>query len=100
MISHGNIVFALGQMVVAGDAAAQVLPPADPEVISVTLAFLPLHHTYGLFVYCFRTTLLASTLVLLPKWDINVALKAIPKYVTFSYAPFLRIFTPPSFVPL
>ncbi|KAF8800324.1 acetyl-CoA synthetase-like protein [Phlegmacium glaucopus] len=78
-ISHGNIIFALGQMAVTTEVAAQVLPP-DPEFVPITLAFLPMHHTYGLFVFCFRAMLAINTLVFLPKWDINAALKAIPKY--------------------
>lgn len=78
MISHGNIIFALGQMKTIAEMANPVV--TSPEGKSMTLAFLPLHHTYGLFVYCFRSTLWAGTLALLSKWDIDVALRAIPKY--------------------
>lgn len=83
MISHSNIIYSLGQTIVSMEVAARVYtppPPANPEGIPLTLAFLPLHHTYGLFVFCFRSTLTSGTLVLLPKWNINTALKAIPKY--------------------
>jgi len=46
----------------------------------VTLAFLPLHHSYGLFVFCFRISFGPGTLAILSKWDINTALRVIPKY--------------------
>lgn len=87
MISHGNIIFALEQMNVV--AARGVVAQAQaPEDTSATLAFLPLHHTYGLFVFCFRTTLASVTLALLSKWDINLALTAIPKY-KISFLPLI-----------
>ena len=45
-------------------------------------------------MFCFLTVLAPSTLVLLPKWDINVALEAIPKFVhLFSSAMFFPAFT-------
>ncbi|KAF8157900.1 hypothetical protein B0H34DRAFT_706636 [Crassisporium funariophilum] len=83
MISHGNLIYSVGQSLVMVQMINEVQPPAtpaNPEGMPVTLAFLPLHHTYGLHGYCFRAALAPSTLVLLSKWDINVALKAIPKY--------------------
>ncbi|KAH9480790.1 putative 4-coumarate--CoA ligase 2 [Psilocybe cubensis] len=83
MISHGNLIYSLGQAIVTGQAVAEVHtppPPLNPEGIPVTLAFLPLHHTYGLHSYCFRATLMPSTLVILPKWNVKVALDAIPRY--------------------
>ncbi|KDR83116.1 hypothetical protein GALMADRAFT_238939 [Galerina marginata CBS 339.88] len=83
MISHGNLLYSIGQAVGVQQAAMEVYTPPvpkNPEGLPVTLAFLPLHHTYGLHAYCFRAFLLPSTLVILPKWDINVALDAIPRY--------------------
>ncbi|KAF9459208.1 hypothetical protein BDZ94DRAFT_1268837 [Collybia nuda] len=83
MISHGNIVYSLAQSVVVGQATAEVYqppPPKTPEGIPVGLGFLPLHHTYGLHAYCFRAFLTPATLLIMARWDIEVALKAIPKY--------------------
>lgn len=45
------------------------------------LAFLPIHHTYGLNVYCFRAFTAPACLVILAKWDIDNALKAISRSV-------------------
>jgi hypothetical protein len=61
----------------------QPSPLNTPEGIPVGLGFLPLHHTYGLHQYAFRVFLKPYTLVLLGQWDIEVALKAIPKYAHF-----------------
>ncbi|KAG2009620.1 AMP dependent CoA ligase [Coprinopsis cinerea AmutBmut pab1-1] len=83
MISHGNLIYSLGQAIVMGTVTAEVYtppPPANPEGIPVVLAMLPLHHTYGLHSYSYRAFLAPVTHVVMGKWDINVALKAIPKY--------------------
>ncbi|KJA14497.1 hypothetical protein HYPSUDRAFT_150348 [Hypholoma sublateritium FD-334 SS-4] len=83
MISHGNLMFSLGQAIVMQRAVMEVYTPpapANPEGIPVSLAFLPLHHTYGLHMYSFRSTLAPTTYVILSQWNIEIALKAIPKY--------------------
>ncbi|KAF5317551.1 hypothetical protein D9619_013140 [Psilocybe cf. subviscida] len=83
MISHGNLIYSVGQAMVVQQAVLQIYTPptpTNPEGIPVTLAFLPLHHTYGLHAYCYRACLAPSTLVLMPQWDVKVALNAIPRY--------------------
>ena len=50
----------------------------------VSLAIIPLHHSAGLFGLCFFSTLGPGTLAILSKWNINVALRVIPKSVDFS----------------
>lgn len=57
----------------------QPAPLKTPEGIPVSLAFLPLHHTYGLHFYAFRLSLQPHTYVLLSQWDMEIALQAIPK---------------------
>ncbi|KAF9451831.1 acetyl-CoA synthetase-like protein [Macrolepiota fuliginosa MF-IS2] len=83
MISHGNINFSIAQSMVMAQATLEVYtppPPPTPEGIPCTLAFLPLHHTYGLHTYTFRAFLAPSTFVILGKWDIKTTLAVIPKY--------------------
>ena len=46
----------------------------------VTLAVLPLFHAYGLTVAMTNTILLGGTLVLLPRFDLNLVLKAIDEW--------------------
>ncbi|KAF8830832.1 hypothetical protein HHX47_DHR2001024 [Lentinula edodes] len=78
MITHGNLLYSLFQIITRTQITALILPP--PTNIPVCLAFLPMHHTYGLHVYCFQSLLTPSTIAIMPKWNINAALKAIPKY--------------------
>lgn len=107
MISHGNLIYSVGQALVLAQVISEVYvvseahscydpttqpsdcskppQPKNPEGIPVTLAFLPLHHTYGLHAYSFRAALAPGTLVLLSKWNIHAALKAIPKSVIRSW---------------
>ncbi|KAF9004607.1 hypothetical protein BDQ17DRAFT_1240838 [Cyathus striatus] len=83
MISHGNIIYSMAQVMVVRQVTATVHPPQPlktPEGIPVSLAFLPLHHTYGLHVYCFRAMITPNTLVIMSKWNIDTALQLIPKY--------------------
>ncbi|RXW14327.1 hypothetical protein EST38_g11522 [Candolleomyces aberdarensis] len=83
MISHGNLIYSLSQAAIVGMTTLAVYtppPPPTPEGIQTVLAFLPLHHTYGLHTYSFRAFLSPSTFVFMRQWDIDVALTAIPKY--------------------
>jgi acyl-CoA synthetase (AMP-forming)/AMP-acid ligase II len=101
MISHGNLIYTIMQIGVAGKVLVGVYtvsclfnlctdhlslmdhpqppPPNTPEGISVGLAFLPFHHSYGLHTFGFRVFLQQYTSVLLDRWDIEAALKAIPQ---------------------
>ncbi|KAJ3966825.1 hypothetical protein EV361DRAFT_808367 [Lentinula raphanica] len=79
MITHGNLMYSLLQIIVRLQAAAPYAPP-PPSMPPVCLAFLPMHHSYGLHVYCFQSLLAPVQLVMLPKWNIDLALYAIPKY--------------------
>lgn len=54
-------------------------PPVNPEGIPINLAVLPMYHTYGLHTFCFRAFLSPRTILILSKWDINIALRCIPK---------------------
>ncbi|KAJ3980433.1 hypothetical protein F5890DRAFT_1541611 [Lentinula detonsa] len=83
MITHGNLLFSLFQLIVRSQSSAPFLPP--PQGIPVCLAFLPMHHSYGLHVYCFQSLLVPATFVMMPNWNINAALKAIPKYRVTSF---------------
>ena len=100
MISHGNINSSISQAIVMAKAQLEVIAVCyiiyhplnflqtqsilsffwqPPEDIPIILALLPLHHTYGLHMYSFRSCLTRATLVLMPRWDTKLALKIIPK---------------------
>ncbi len=72
MLSHRNLV-SNAYMNRLWDTEAQ----AGKEI---TLAVLPLFHAYGLTVAMTNTILLGGTLVLLPRFDLNLVLKAIDQW--------------------
>ncbi|KAF9027409.1 acetyl-CoA synthetase-like protein [Hymenopellis radicata] len=83
MITHGNVIFSVSQVAVMMRAVLAVAvppPPETPEGIPITLAFLPMHHSYGLHSYCFRAFLSPSTSVLQGHWNMQDALRGIMKY--------------------
>ena len=62
----------------------QPKPLDTPGGYPVAIAFLPLYHAMGLHSYVFRALLSPSTVVILPKWDVDLALGLIPKCVRLS----------------
>jgi long-chain acyl-CoA synthetase len=72
MLSHRNLV---------ANALQNKLWYVDAEPgHEVTLAVLPLFHAYGLTLCLTTTTLLAGTLVLLPRFDLDMVLAAIDEH--------------------
>jgi long-chain acyl-CoA synthetase len=72
MLSHGNLV-----------ANAYMNRLWDTDAVAgreVTLAVLPLFHAYGLTVAMNNTILLGGTLVLLPKFDLDLVFEAVDAY--------------------
>ncbi|KAF8887690.1 hypothetical protein CPB85DRAFT_1553254 [Mucidula mucida] len=83
MITHGNVIFSVNQVAIMARAVLAVAvppPPETPEGIPITLAFLPMHHSYGLHSYCFRSFLSPATFVLQGHWNMQDALRGIMKY--------------------
>ncbi|KAL0061959.1 hypothetical protein AAF712_011243 [Marasmius tenuissimus] len=83
MITHGNLLYSLSQaFVIVQTVLAVATPPTPPtpEGIPIGLGFLPFHHSYGLHAFCYRHLLAPSTVVILAKWNAEVALRVIPKY--------------------
>ncbi len=84
MITHGNVIFSVNQVAIMARAVLAVAvppPPETPEGIPITLAFLPMHHSYGLHSYCFRSFLSPATFVLQGHWNMQDALRGIMKWV-------------------
>ena len=54
---------------------AQTIPP-------VSLGFLPIYHTYGLHYVCIRPVWMVIPTLIIPKWNADVVLDLIPKYVS------------------
>ncbi|KAH0826137.1 hypothetical protein J3R83DRAFT_5550 [Lanmaoa asiatica] len=103
MISHGNLIDSLCQMLVVASEVLKVhgvrisflsyassnrsihtpqKPPVwnGPGGTNVTFNVLPIHHAYGLHITTFRSFIAPSTLVLIPKWNAEVYFDSITKY--------------------
>ncbi|KAG2749258.1 acetyl-CoA synthetase-like protein [Suillus brevipes Sb2] len=83
MTSHGNIATSVLSTLVNGMEMAKIRAPPvldTPEGLQVVFSVLPLYHAVGLFTTSFFSFLNPSTIVMLPKWDINKFFDSIPKY--------------------
>ncbi|KAJ6553184.1 hypothetical protein B0H19DRAFT_1155868 [Mycena capillaripes] len=78
MITHGNVIYTFLQGMILGQAAEPLSPP--PTTMPITIAVLPMFHTYGLHAYILRMTLLKATYIILDKWNTTTYLKTIAKY--------------------
>jgi len=45
-----------------------------------TLGVIPMYHSYGMILWILRVNMFRNTSIMLPKWDIELALKSIQKY--------------------
>ncbi|MQA86613.1 MAG: AMP-binding protein [Streptosporangiales bacterium] len=72
MLTHRNLV--------ANAYQTRAWDPRAEEVKEVSLAVLPLFHVFGLTTCLLTGVLLGGTLVLLPKYDLEMTLKAIKKW--------------------
>ncbi|TDL17760.1 acetyl-CoA synthetase-like protein [Rickenella mellea] len=82
MISQDNVRFAIYQAIVVTMSIREVYeppPPPTPHGFPVALSILPFYHSYGLHFTMFRT-LLPSVVVVLPRWDMDLAIDIIQKH--------------------
>ncbi|KAF2176564.1 4-coumarate-CoA ligase-like protein [Zopfia rhizophila CBS 207.26] len=79
MISHKNAIHSSLQGMVAAtqNALFTGIEPLRPQRV---LGVIPAYHSYGMILWILRVNLLPLTNVMLPKWDIELALKSIEKY--------------------
>ncbi|KXN90930.1 putative 4-coumarate--CoA ligase 1 [Leucoagaricus sp. SymC.cos] len=83
MVSHGNVIYSLRQMIVLNEERLKLGTPSPPltdDGIPVSLASLPMHHSAGFHAYCFRNFLGPMRLIIIPRWDIETYMEIIPKY--------------------
>ncbi|KAK1218620.1 hypothetical protein PQX77_018690 [Marasmius sp. AFHP31] len=81
MITHGSLSASLLQAATIGMSNTNP-PPIIPnrEGNPVGLAFLPMHHVYGLGAYAQRTFWKPIKLIMMPRWNVDDALRLIKKY--------------------
>ncbi|KAG2034779.1 acetyl-CoA synthetase-like protein [Suillus americanus] len=82
MVSHGNITAATLSSMVNGEEMAKTQAPVGniPDGVQVSLNALPLFHSMSLRQTGFFNFFKRYTIVMLPKWDIDIFFDSIPKY--------------------
>jgi 4-coumarate--CoA ligase len=79
MITHKNAVHTGMQGMIAATRTAQCFG-VEPLTHHTVLGIVPAYHSYGMILWILRVNLTPATNIMLPKWDIELALKAIEKY--------------------
>ncbi|KAL0060642.1 hypothetical protein AAF712_012585 [Marasmius tenuissimus] len=81
MITHGSLSASLLQAGTIGVSNTNP-PPVIPnrEGNPVGLAFLPMHHVYGLGAYAQRAFWRPIKLIMMPRWNVDDALRLIKQY--------------------
>jgi 4-coumarate--CoA ligase len=79
MITHKNAIHSGLQGMITGTQAARFMgvEAGQPQRL---LGVVPAYHSYGMILWILRLNLLPLTNVMLPKWDLELALKTIEKY--------------------
>lgn len=79
MITHTNGLHSGLQSLITSVQAARFTdnPPLAPVT---TLGVIPMYHSYGMIVWILRINLLKNTTIMLPKWDLPLALRSIQTY--------------------
>lgn len=79
MITHKNGLHSglQGMINATQNARFAGVEPLNPQRVS---GVIPMYHSYGMILWILRVNLLQLTNVLLPKWDIELALRTIEKY--------------------
>jgi 4-coumarate--CoA ligase len=86
MITHRNGYYSGIQTLASAVQAALFagIEPLSPP--SRTLGVIPMYHSYGMILWILRVNLTTNTHIMLPKWDLELALKSIQKY-KITYLP-------------
>ncbi|OJA12472.1 hypothetical protein AZE42_12000, partial [Rhizopogon vesiculosus] len=82
MASHGNIAYANVATTEYGKEIGKIQAPPvwnTPEGIQVDFLVVPLYHSLGFHIASFNF-IKPTTIVILPKWNIDVFFDSIPKY--------------------
>lgn len=80
MITHYNSVSSSLQAPICNVQAARFAGTTPLSAPITTLGMLPMYHSYGMVTSILRINHFRNTHILLPKWDVQLALHAIQKY--------------------
>lgn len=76
IITHSNGYHSGMQTLVTGVQAARY-NNVEPLPPTTTLGVIPMFHSYGMILWILRVNLLRNTTIMLPKWDLELALQTI-----------------------
>jgi 4-coumarate--CoA ligase len=79
MISHKNAIHSGMQGMITATQTARFVG-LEPLTHQTVLGVVPAYHSYGMILWILRLGLQPSTNIMLPKWDLELALKSIQKY--------------------
>ncbi|KAK5100733.1 hypothetical protein LTR24_000879 [Lithohypha guttulata] len=79
MISHKNAVASGLQGMITAVRTAQ-FAGVEPLTHQILLGIVPAYHSYGMIMWILRLNQTPTTNIMMSKWDIETALKAIQKY--------------------
>ncbi|KAF1996050.1 4-coumarate-CoA ligase-like protein [Amniculicola lignicola CBS 123094] len=85
IISHKNGLYSGIQTIITAIQSA-LYAGVEPLTPQVVLGIIPMYHSYGMLLWILRINIVQSTNILLPKWDLELALKSIQKY-KITYLP-------------
>jgi 4-coumarate--CoA ligase len=79
MITHSNGYHSGMQTLITATQAARFA--GDEPLTPITmLGVIPMYHSYGMIIWILRVNMIRQTSIMLPKWDLELALKSIQKY--------------------
>lgn len=80
MITHANGYHSGIQTLTTATQGARFMGVEPFATHAVTLGVIPMYHSYGMILWNLRVNLVRNTTILLPKWDLELALRSIEKY--------------------
>lgn len=79
MISHSNAIHSAVQGLTTAVQTARYMG-VEPLQPATVMSAIPSYHSYGMVLWILRINLTPLTNIMLPKWDIELALQSIEKY--------------------
>lgn len=80
MITHSNGYHSGIQTLTTAVQGARFMSMEPFATPSVTLGVIPMYHSYGMILWNLRVNLVRNTTILLPKWNLELALRSVEKY--------------------
>lgn len=80
MITHSNGYHSGMQTMTTAVQGARFMNMEPFATHSITLGVIPMYHSYGMILWNLRVNFTRNTTILLPKWDLELALQSIEKY--------------------